>query len=158
MFLKLKMRKFTRKFILSLPGPPSSYCTCNKLCSPIEIDHVVPQKYLKENITDRKKLNDALNDPYNIYRCCANKNRKKGHTILTNDIAGDEFSGLMSRSYLYMKWRYKMKISKNLLSTIKCMDRLHSPFTYEKKRSDKIKEYNDQINPFVYLGETKDKY
>ena len=153
------MRKFTRNFILKLSGPPSSYCTCNKPCSDIEMDHVVPQKYLRENISDRKKLNDALNDPYNIYRCCSIKNRKKGHKLLSNDIAGDEFAGLMSRSYLYMNWRYKMKINKDLLATLKCMDRLHSPFTYEKKRSEEIKEYNGQTNPFIYCyQETKDHY
>lgn len=153
------MKKSLRNFILNLSGPPSSYCTCNKLCSPIEIDHVVPQKFLKQKITDKKKLSDALNDPHNLYRCCSYKNRKKGHNLLTQNYPGDEFSGLLARSYLYMIWRYSISTDKNLFSTAESMNTLHSPFTFERKRMEEIRFYNGQTNPFIkYYHGTKDKY
>ena len=144
------MRKNTRSFILTLTGPPSSYCTCNKLCSDLEIDHVVPQKFLKEKIYNRKNLISAINDPHNIYRCCSIENRKKGHSLLKDEFAGNEFSGLKARSYLYMIWKYNMKIEKPFIESLNTMNRLHSPFKYEKKRSLEILSNNGQRNPFIY--------
>lgn len=152
------MKKGLRNFILNLPGPPSSYCTCNKLCSDVEIDHVVPQKFLKENIN--KKLENALNDPHNLYRCCSHKNREKGHSLLNKKKeAGDDFSGLLARSYLYMIWKYNIEISKEILTEIKTMNNLHSPFIFERNREAEIKYYTGQGNPFINCYPTiKDKY
>jgi endonuclease I len=151
------MKKGLRNLVLNLPGPPSSYCTCDKLCSSIQIDHVVPQKFLKEKIN--KNLKNALNDPHNLYRCCSNKNKQKGHSLLNKKEAGNDFSGLLARSYLYMIWKYDIEVSKEFLTEIKTMNNLHSPFVFERNREAEIRSHTNQGNPFINRYPTiKDKY
>jgi len=153
------MRKALRDLVLNLPGPTSSYCACNKSCSAIEMDHVLPKKFLKQHISDKGKLTLALKDPHNLYRCCSIKNRKKGHQLLKDKDVGNDFSGMMARSYLYMFWRYKIKPDAKLKSTVECMNTIHTPFKFERERDEKIRIFNGQRNPFIYnYPDLKDKY
>lgn len=143
------MRKITRSFVLSLDGPPCSYCTCNRLCSRMEVDHVLPQVYLKEKIGKRNLLNIAINDPHNLYRVCSRKNSEKGGSLLSDRVAGDEFSGLKARSYLYMNSRYRLNMDSYMLSSLKSMSLMHRPFPFEIRRSTEIKNYMGQGNSFI---------
>jgi endonuclease I len=143
------MRKTTRSFVLSLEGPPCSYCTCNRLCSRMEMDHVLPKVYLKSKIIRSDILSVALNDPHNLYRVCNRKNSEKAATLLSDSVAGDEFSGMKARSYLYMNWRYGLNMDQYLLSSVKSMSLMHRPFNFEIRRSKEIAHYTSQGNPFI---------
>ena len=143
------MKKSMKGIVLALDGPPCSYCTCGKLCSPINIDHVLPQSYLRNNIESSKLLNVAINDPHNLYRVCERKNKEKGSSLLSDRIAGDEFSGLKARSYLYMNWKYSLGFDEYFLSEIRSASLMHAPFLFEIRRSKTISYYNGQSNPFI---------
>ena len=143
------MKKSMKGIVLSMDGPPCSYCTCGRLCSPMNVDHVLPQSYLRNHIEDTRTLNVAINDLHNLYRVCERKNKEKGSTLLSDRIAGDEFSGLKARSYLYMNWKYQLQMDPYLLSAIKSASLMHAPFPFEIRRSKTISYYNGQSNPFI---------
>ena len=143
------MQKSMKGIVLSLDGPPCSYCTCSRLCSPIDVDHALPQSYLRNNIENKRQLNVAINDPHNLYRVCRRKNREKGSSLLSDRLAGDEFSGLKARSYLYMNWRYTLGMDSYLLENLKTFSLMHPPFLFEIRRSKTISYYNGQANPFI---------
>ena len=143
------MRRGMRGFILSLEGPPCSYCFCNKLCGDAEIDHVVPQFYLKNKISNRKFLFDAINDPHNMYRVCHDQNSRKGKYLLSIKASEFEFAGLMARSYLYMNSTYHLQFDSYFLETLKYLSTFHPPFPYEVRRSRQISQYTGHINTFI---------
>lgn len=143
------MKKSMKGIVLSMDGPPCSYCTCGRLCSPMNVDHVLPQSYLRNHIEDTRTLNVAINDLHNLYRVCERKNKEKGSTLLSDRIAGDEFSGLKARSYLYMNWKYQLQMDPYLLSDLKSFSLMHAPFLFEIRRSKTISYYNGQSNPFI---------
>ncbi len=143
------MKKSMKGIVLALDGPPCSYCTCARLCSSINVDHVLPQSYLRNNIESAKLLTVAINDPHNLYRVCEKKNKEKGSSLLSDRVAGDEFSGLKARSYLYMNWKYSLRMDQYLLSDLKSISLMHRPFLFEIRRSKTISYYNGQSNPFI---------
>jgi len=143
------MRKTIRTFVLGLQGPPCSYCTCNQLCSRMEVDHVLPQDYMRKTIKNRNVLVQAVNDPHNMYRVCNRKNLEKGSSLLSEKFAGDEFSGLKARSYLYMNTKYSLNMDEYFLSTLKSMSLMHRPFPFEIRRSKEIAHYTGQGNSFI---------
>jgi len=137
-----------RNLILNLRGPQSTYCNCNKLCSSLEIDHVLPAWYIRQNV-DKKSLKSSLLDPHNLYRCCSSINRKKGASLLDVNSTGQEISGLMSRSYLYMNWKYDIYFDEEILFYLKTMSIINKPFPFEIERSQKIYEKTGKKNPFI---------
>jgi endonuclease I len=141
-------RQRIRNFVMDLQGPPCSYCTCNVLCSNRTVDHVVPKDYIYKNLKKRNLLHEAINDPHNIYRVCDRKNAEKGSSLLSNKLAGDEFSGLKARSYLYMHAHYNL-FDEYFLSDLKSISLLHRPFPFEIRRSREISQYIGHINTFV---------
>lgn len=150
------MKKVTQDFVIALPGPVSTYCNCNKACSNIVLDYVVPKKFLYsgislENKNGKNELDYALNDPHNIYRCCLKSQQRKGNSILTDKYAGDENTGLMARSYLYMNERYRLKFSSLLVSKWKELSVMHSPHRFERQRSLKIAACTGFSNSYIDL-------
>jgi endonuclease I len=143
------MRKITRSFVVSLDGPPCSYCTCNTLCSSLEVDHVLPKTFLIKNINSIKILKNAINDPHNLYRVCNYKNSEKGSSLLSDRVAGDDFSGMKARSYLYMNLKYRLNMNEYMLSSLKSMSLMHNPFSFEIRRSKEIAHYTGQVNSFI---------
>jgi len=141
------MRKTIREFVLTLKGPTSTYCNCSSPCSNLEVDHVLPVWYVKQELEDN--ANPALRDPHNLYRCCSNMNKKKGPFMLESKFIGNEISGLLARSYLYMNWRYDIHFDDTILSYLKSMSIINSPFEFEKKRAEEILIKTGNVNPFV---------
>ena len=142
-------QKRIRNFVMALEGPPCSYCTCGVLCSSGTIDHVVPKDFIYKNLRKRTLLNEALHDPHNLFRVCDRKNAEKGNSILNNQLAGDEFSGLKARSYLYMNSRYNLGFNPHFLNDLKSFSLLHRPFLFEIRRSREISQYIGHVNSFV---------
>jgi hypothetical protein len=147
----IKMKKATQDFVIALPGPVSTYCNCNKACSNIVLDYVVPKRFLYSRISLKNELDYALNDPHNIYRCCLRSQERKGNSILTDKYAGDENTGLMSRSYLYMNERYRLKFNSLSVSKWKELSMMHSPHRFERQRSLKIAAYTGFSNAYIDL-------
>lgn len=143
------MQESAKKFVLRLPGPKSSYCSCERLCSGVNVDHVVPKKELKNRIKHTKRYHSAVNDPHNLYRCCVLINREKGCDLLEEKHSGNEFAGLMARAYLYMNSEYQLGFSETQLEIWKGMSVLHEPFPFERKRSLLIAAYSGNNNPFI---------
>ena len=141
--------KRIRNFVMALQGPPCSYCTCGVLCSSGTVDHVVPKDFIYKNLKKRNMLNEAINDPHNLFRVCERKNTEKGNSLLDDKLAGDEFSGLKARSYLYMHSRYDLNINSHFLSDLKTFSLLHRPFLFEIRRSREISQYIGHLNTFV---------
>ena len=155
--------KRIRNFVMALQGPPCSYCTCGVLCSSGTVDHVVPKDFIYKNLKKRNMLNEAINDPHNLFRVCERKNTEKGNSLLDDKLAGDEFSGLKARSYLYMHSRYDLNINSHFLSDLKTFSLLHRPFLFEIRRSREISQYIGHLNTFVEyfpltLGPVDKKY
>ena len=142
------MNKSVRKFVLDLKGPVSTYCNCKNPCSRLEIDHVIPIWFLKRNVK-RKYLKSAINDPHNLYRCCRKLNGEKGGIMLDAKYKTDERTGLMSRSYLYMTWRYDLTFYNEYLNDLNTMSFIHQPEKFEIKRNLKIAENTGLENPFI---------
>ena len=141
------MKKSIRQLVLNLKGPSSIYCNCNSPCSKLEIDHVVPRWYLKKVI--KTELKSAITDPHNLYRCCNIMNRNKGALMLDIKFKSQEISGLMSRSYLYMNWRYNMYLDPSSLFYLKTISKNNQPFPFEVERSKKIFLKTGVFNPFI---------
>jgi endonuclease I len=145
---KINMKKNIKKFVLELPGPTSSYCSCNIACSIIDIDHVMPKSILIKKVNN-EKITGILNDPNNLYRCCKNKNRQKGNLILCDSYPENEYGGLMARSMLYMNSKYKLKFRSDLVKKWESLSNLYPPYPFEKSRSLRIGSYTGNPNPFI---------
>lgn len=143
------MNKNIRNFILESRGPISTYCNCFKRCSNLEIDHVVPVWYIKKELQGNKNLKNALFDPHNLYRCCRNMNQKKSSFLLDVKFTGNEITGLMARSYLYMNWKYDLYFDEKTLKDLQTMSNINSPFNFEFERSYKIGKLTGNKNLFV---------
>ena len=141
--------KRMKSFVMALQGPHCSYCTCGALCSSGTVDHVVPRDFIYKNLRKRDLLNEALHDPHNLFRVCDRKNAEKGNSILDDKLAGDEFSGLKARSYLYMNSRYGLNYNPYFLSQLKSYSLMHRPFLFEIRRSREISQYIGHVNSFV---------
>ena len=141
--------KRIKNFVMALQGPPCSYCTCGVLCSSGTVDHVVPKDFIYKNLRKRELLNEALHDPHNLFRVCDRKNAEKGNSLLDDKLAGDEFSGLKARSYLYMNSRYGLSMNPHYLSSLKSLSLMHRPFLFEIRRSREISQYIGHVNSFV---------
>lgn len=140
------MRKTTRDFVLSLKGPKCLYCNCFPLCSKVEIDHIVPVSFLR-NVSSNK----CLDDPHNLYPCCSFLNQRKGSSLIVidNHFIGNEISGVVARTYMYMQWKYNIFFPHKMLSHLRSMSLLHKPFEFEKERSIEIRNKYNLVNPFI---------
>jgi len=143
------MKKFLRNLVLNVDGPTCTYCNCIKPCSNLEMDHVLPAWYLKQELKGGKILFAGLNDPHNIYRCCSDLNRKKGPFMLDVKFTGNEITGLMARSYLYMNWKYNILFDEDTLKFLNTMTIINPPFKFEYERSRQIREVTGKKNIFV---------
>jgi len=142
-----------KQLIKSLPGP-KSYCNCNQLCSPMELEHVMPKKVLRERL-EGKLLKKAFNDPHNIYNCCRKINRKKDCLIPIIEFNKPYFNGLLSRSCLYMNHCYNLGFDRETINRWKISSLLHEPTDSEIKRSriiskNTIYPINEYIDDYPY--------
>ena len=133
-----------RNFILNLPGF-NSYCNCDKLCSAIQIEHVMPRRVLKKS----KQFSIADKDPHNLYRCCHVLNREKGSLVLGQGYHGNEFGGMLARSCLYMNYKYDLKFHFKTVTTWNNLSLFYPPFEFEYRRSEIIKEKIGNANIFI---------
>lgn len=143
------MKTTTRKFVLSLPGPKSAYCKCDKICSTTHIDHVMPKYELRRRIKNENLLLMALNDPHNLYACCSLQNLSKGKKLLTSKHTGNEYSGIISRAYLYMNYVYNLEFDEYEIGTWKSMNMLHEPAPFERYRAKLITVYTGRKNFYI---------
>ena len=143
------MKNSVRKFIKSLPGP-KSYCDCNKLCSSLEIEHVVPIYLLNKNKKNNyKNYKKSINDPHNLYVCCREINRKKGTRLVGKEFYPDKYEGMLARSSLYMNWKYDLSIDALTLDCWEIMDWCCGPKKFEHDRNKIIQNKTGDINPFI---------
>lgn len=138
----------SKNFVKSLPGP-KSYCKCAKLCSPAEIDHVLPQSLIKETISDKKLLKRALNDAHNRYTCCRMLNQKKSNKILGVNWFAKSHNSHLARSALYMKDKYNLKLPDELSSIWINMSMDLEPWDFEQERNSMILEKQGNVNLYV---------
>ena len=143
------MNRNLRKFILKSNGPTCTYCNCITPCSEIEVDHVVPVWYIKKELEDTSYLKRALYDPHNLYRCCRNMNKKKANFMLDVKYTGNEITGLMARSYLYMNWKYGLYFDDKTLEELQTMSNINPPFNFEFNRSAEIAARTGNRNFFI---------
>lgn len=140
--------KNLRNFILVLPGP-QSYCKCEKLCSPLTIEHVVPKSFIKNSNLSVKVANDL----HNIYPCCSKMNSDKGSMLFGKDfLFGDNISdhtGALSRACLYMHDKYNLQIDRTTLSIWKGLDEMYYPQEFEIIRNDMIYRKTGNNNNFL---------
>jgi len=127
------MKNNTKHLIKNLPGP-KSYCNCNKLCSPLELEHVMPEKVLIQKLQGNL-LNKAFNDPHNIYNCCRKINRKKSYLIPIIQFKVHYFNGILSRSCLYMNDTYNLGFDMETINRWKVSSLLYEPSDSEIERS-----------------------
>lgn len=146
---KLEMRQRYRKFILDLPGT-NSYCNCEEPCSPIEIEHAYPRALLKRKL-DRRTFLIANKDPYNLHKCCRNINSKKGNYLLGKTYFGDEFSGMIARSCLYMDETYSLQNDTKLVKMWNNFSLMYPPFETEFDKAEIIKKHTGKSNFFIDL-------
>ena len=144
------MKNSIRKFIQNLPGP-KSYCGCNKLCSPLEIEHVVPISLLKQK--KNKNYKKSINDPHNLFYVCSEINSKKSSALLLEDYMPPDRLHLsyLSRAALYMDWKYELSVSPELLLKWKYWALQSEIISFELEKNQTIVEselkYGD--NPFL---------
>lgn len=151
------MKKSTKEFVRALPGP-SSYCTCTTLCSPLEIEHVVPNALLKKCFNFKK----ATNDPHNLYTCCSKMNRQKSSKVFGKDFVLDNeqsfHTGALARACLHMLDMYNFSIDKHTVMVWKELHKNHYPHDFEFERDDLIFKHYSQGNVFLedFLMEVDD--
>ena len=144
-----------KRFVKSLPGP-ISYCNCVKACSDIQVDHVIPEAYLKQKIPNNpRKLQKALKDPHNMYSCCENINQRKADKMLGKDFSTGQNDPHLSRAALYMNETYELDVEEDILHKWKVMNMEMEPWDFEYERSNKIKKRNGKGNKFVGSYPTK---
>lgn len=146
--IKLLMSRKAKSVVRNLPGF-TSYCECLKSCSNVEVDHVIPRKFLRDNLepTHYKK---AEWDMHNLYRCCFKINNPKSHKIIgQNWQAGNGHDSYLARAALYMDWKYGLEVSEDLLLQWKVMALSVDPLRDEKERNKIITEIQGHSNPFI---------
>ena len=158
--MSLKLNRGIKSFIKKLPGP-KSYCKCDRLCSALEIEHVVPKMILKTGFD----FNSAKNDPHNLYACCSIINRDKGHKLFAKDfLLGDSYhKGALSRSCLYMYETYSLPIDKKVVAIWRHFHKDYPPHSFEIQRNALIQDFCGKHNYFlddyiVNFDEDDDKY
>lgn len=152
------MKKSVKTLIKTLPGP-NSYCNCNSLCSPITVDHVIPKKILKDNVSSYQ-FKKSINDMHNLYKCCTKLNQKKAYKLLEHDYvlsnylkSEDEASyhtAYLSRAALYMQWKYSLLIDKNIIKEWKRLAILTPPHRFEIKRNKIISNKQGDSNIYIH--------
>jgi len=152
------MKKSVREFVLRrLPGP-DSYCSCDYHCTKIVIDHVIPKKIIKEQISNKKVYNKAINDPHNLYRCCESINREKGYSLFGKNFYDKKDKSLFSylaRPGLYMQWKYNLNFDKETVNFWKDCDMFRGPMDFEIERSNLIFEKYQLQNPYTLKNRTR---
>ena len=150
------MKNGLKKFVKNLPGP-ESYCHCLIRCSPIQIEHVFPQKILPK----QKRI---LNDPHNLYTCCAAINKEKGPKLFGRDFILDntkcDHQGALARSCLYMYDTYELDniVDGKTVALWKVLDEIYEPLDFEYERNEMIFDYNGTWNHYIHTFEFyKDK-
>jgi hypothetical protein len=150
--------KFIKKFIRNLPGPPS-YCKCSVLCSPLEVEHVIPNGFLKRQ---PRTLPGARWNPHNLYTCCSYINRNKADKLYGDGFSLPEYSyhhGALARACLHMTEYYDLKVRKDLLHFWIEKHHQHPPEPFEFHRNELIFEKTGSLNTYVptiaYLDNTK---
>jgi len=140
------MPKGIKRFIRKLPGP-LSYCKCDNLCSPLEVEHVVPKMILKTGFD----FNTSKKDPHNLYMCCSKINRDKGHQLFGKDFVLDNsyHKGALSRSCLYMYETYNLPIDKKIVAIWRHFHRNYPPLSFEIQRDLVIQEFYGKNNYFL---------
>ena len=153
--------KLVKSLVQELPGP-KSYCNCERLCSPITIDHVVPKKILKQGMNFR----ESSVDPHNLYACCQKLNQEKAslvfgnHFMLNNDVS--EHTGALARSSLYVYDRYRVPFDGKIRALWRQLHSIHEPKQFEYDRDDIIFEYtgtrNHYLNDYQFLDYDESEY
>lgn len=141
-----RLRPIVRKF----PGP-FSYCSCERLCSKLTLEHVVPKKFLKDNLR-KEHINRAVVDPHNLTRCCSRLNSAKSHHLLGDHPQStyDDFhNSYLSRISLYMLEKYDLSVPDDLYTKWKWMNLKHEPFIFEKERNQQIVKLQGDSNIYI---------
>jgi endonuclease I len=142
----MSYKKGLKPFIKNLPGP-HSYCKCDKLCSRLEVEHVIPKMILKTGFD----FNVSKKDPHNLYKCCSRINRDKGHKLFGKDFVLDNsyHKGALSRSCLYMYETYKLPIDKKVVSIWRHLHKEYPPHPFEIQRDILIQKFCNTRNYFL---------
>ena len=135
-----------RRFVLQLPNV-SSYCDCQKLCSPAEVEHAYPRSLLKKKLS-KKVFLEANKDLHNLHKCCRNVNRLKADSLLGKTYFR-EFSGIIARSCLYMDETYSLKTSPDLIKKWYNLSLIYPPSETELERAEKIEERTGKSNYYI---------
>ena len=153
-----KMKHKFKGIVRNLPGP-QSYCKCDKLCSKLEVEHVIPKEILKKH----PQFNQSFIDLNNLYTCCKRMNRQKGtdlfgkHFMLDNEKSFH--TGALARACLHMNEVYSLKIDKKIVAIWKELHQNHAPHDFEFERDEIIYEITQRGN--IYLEDyfqDKDKF
>lgn len=151
------MTKRLKNFIISLPGP-QSYCKCKTLCSPLEVEHVIPSSLLKRQLT-KSVFKRAKKDYHNLYTCCSAMNLQKGSMLFGKDFVFDNLksyhTGPLARACLHMTDTYRLNVDPITYTTWKVLDENHYPHDFEYERNELIIERGG--DPQLYLDKL-DKY
>ena len=59
------------------------------------------------------------------------------------------YSGLLARCYMYMNWKYDLKMSDTLLTSLLSMSTYKPPSCQERWKSLVVSQYSGHMNPFV---------
>ncbi len=131
-----------KRLIRALPGP-KSYCKCTVMCSPLEIEHVIPKSYLKQSFSKSKSdvIPNAVWNPHNLFTCCSYLNRLKA-----DNLYGDKFFlptnsyhyGALARASLYMTEYYNLKMSNEIVQYWIDNHNKHPPQPFEFRRNEMI--------------------
>ena len=142
------MKKNVKLFIQSLPGP-QSYCKCEKLCSPLEIEHVVPNALLRKH----DNFGMSTSDPNNLYTCCKKMNRQKNTKLFGKDFVLDNemsyHTGPLARACLHMLDAYELNIPRETVALWEILDQNHIPQDFEYERDDLIIEKTGRGNMYL---------
>ena len=141
------MKRGIKKIVRQLPGF-TSYCECVKLCSNMEVEHVVPKSFLKKVLINGK-FNQANNDMHNLFRCCSRINSQKGAGLLGVDWDAGSHNSYLARSALYMDWKYGLEIPDYLLMEWKLMALEIEPLEFEYERNNIISSHQGNDNVFI---------
>ena len=128
-----------KNFVRALPGP-QSYCKCESLCSPLEVEHVIPKSILKKHSDFRKSQKNA----HNLYMCCRKMNRQKGSDLFGRDFILDNeqsyHTGALARACLHMYDTYALQLPPKTVALWRMLDDNHEPYGFEYQRNELIVE------------------
>lgn len=141
------MSKNHRLIIKKLPGP-ISYCDCKKLCSRVEIDHVIPKSLLKRKTS--RRFSSANRNMHNLHRCCHKVNNPKSAALIglnytTGLLIHDSY---LARIALYMDEKYDLLDYKHIVK-LKEISLTHKPFDYEIERNRIVTDIQGDNNDFI---------